>query len=172
MFRTLKAAFAILAIFFFAILAISFATPVLADKVILTVSGDVAPSDQAEIWTFDMAGLQALASVKFETSTIWTEGLQSFEGVPLVTLLSHVGAAQGTIRAVALNDYAVMIPTKDAVEGGPIVAYLRDGTEMSVRDKGPLWIIYPFDDNVSFKSEEYYARSIWQLDRIEIVAEN
>jgi len=164
MFITLKTACAIL--------AISLATPVLADEVILTVSGDVAASNQGETWIFDLTGLQALPAVRFETSTIWTEGIQSFEGVPLVTLLSHVGAAQGAIRAIALNDYAITIPTTDAVEGGPIVAYMRDGVEMSIRDKGPLWIIYPFDGNKIYKSEEYYARSIWQLDRIEIVAEN
>ena len=164
MFGSLKATFTIL--------AISLATPALTDEIILTISGDVAASDQGETWTFDMAGLQALSSVRFETNTIWTEGTQSFEGVPLVTLLSHVGAGLGTMRAVALNDYAITIPTTDAVMGGPIVAYMQDGAEMSVRDKGPLWIIYPFDDNETYKSEEYYLRSIWQLDRIEIVAEN
>lgn len=80
-----------------------------------------------------------------------------------------MGASGDTIRAVALNDYAVSIPTADAVEGGPIVAYARNGEEMSIRDKGPLWIIYPFDDNETYKTEEYYSRSIWQLDRIELV---
>jgi hypothetical protein len=164
MFNTIRAACAAV--------AISLTTPALADGIILTISGDVAESGRGEAWVFELAELQALPSVSFETSTIWTEGTQKFEGVPLDALLSHVGASQGSIRAVALNDYAVMIPTEDAVEDGPIVAYMQDGAEMSVRDKGPLWIIYPFDDNESYKSEEYYSRSIWQLDRLEIVAEN
>ena len=150
-------------------LALSFGTPLWAQDVILTVSGMVTPPAQGDAWTFDMQALQALPSDSFETTTIWTENVQNFEGVPLVTLLDHVGATGQTLRAVALNDYAVAIPASDATEGGPIVAYLRNGTEMSIRDKGPLWIIFPFDDNEAYKSEEYYSRSIWQLDRIEII---
>ncbi|EEE35430.1 oxidoreductase, molybdopterin binding [Rhodobacteraceae bacterium KLH11] len=97
--------------------------------------------------------------------------MQSFEGVSLDVLLNHVQAEDGTIRAVALNDYAVTIPTSDAIEGGPIVAYSRNSRAMSVRDKGPLWIIYPYDTNEAYQSEEIYARSIWQLNRLEIVAQ-
>ena len=139
--------------------------------VILTVSGDVATPEQSNAWEFDLSALQALPVTSIETTTIWTEGVQSFQGVSLAALLEHVGAAQGTIQAVALNDYAVKIPTTDAVDDGPIVAYSLNGDEMSVRDRGPLWIIYPFDANETYKSEEYYSRSIWQLDRIEVVAQ-
>lgn len=142
----------------------------LAD-VILTVSGDVATPEQSNAWEFDLPALQAMPSTSIETTTIWTEGVQSFQGVSLAVLLEHVGAAQGMIQAVALNDYAVKIPTADAVEDGPIVAYSLNGDEMSVRDRGPLWIIYPFDANETYKSEEYFSRSIWQLDRIEVVAQ-
>ncbi|KIC48142.1 molybdopterin-dependent oxidoreductase [Tateyamaria sp. ANG-S1] len=150
----------------------SLATPALADEVVLTVSGAVEAPAEGSAWEFDMVDLKSLPAERFETTTIWTEGPQQFEGVPLVVLLDHVGATGSTIRAVALNDYAVSIPVADAVEGGPIVAYGRNGDEMSVRDKGPLWIVYPFDDNEIYKSEEYYSRSIWQLDRIELVTEN
>lgn len=141
----------------------------LAQEAVLTVSGAVAAPPEGDVWTFDMAALQALPQVSFDTTTIWTEGGQSFTGVSLAALMEHVGASGDSLRAVALNDYAVTIPTSDAVEGGPIVAYLRNGAEMSVREKGPLWIMYPFDGNDSYKSEEYYARSIWQLSQIEFV---
>ena len=149
-------------------LAVTFAAPAWAGDIVLTVSGKVAAPNMGDAWTFDMQALQGLPSERFETATIWTEGAQSFEGVSLEALLDHVGASGETIRATALNDYSVAIPVSDAVTGGPIVAYKRDGAEMSVRDKGPLWIIYPFDDNHAYRSEEYYSRSIWQLDRIEI----
>jgi len=55
------------------------------------------------------------------------------------------------------------------LEDGPLLAYLRNGETMSVRDKGPVWLIFPFDDEPKFQNEEYYSRSIWQLDQIEIV---
>jgi hypothetical protein len=54
------------------------------------------------------------------------------------------------LRAKAINDYAIDIPLSDAVQGGPIVAYRLDGDTMSVRDKGPLWIVYPYDANADY----------------------
>ena len=149
-----------------------YAVPALAEEPVLTVSGSVATSDSGETWIFDMAELMAMPSESFETTTIWTEGMQTFEGVSLGVLLEHVGADGAELNAVALNDYAVSIPTADAGEGGPSIAYSQNGEEMSVRNKGPLWIVYPYDGNEEYKSEEYYSRSIWQLDRIEVMASN
>ncbi|ABG33058.1 oxidoreductase [Roseobacter denitrificans] len=153
------------------VLSLSLAAPVLADDIVLTVTGAVSQPEGGDAWTFDMAELRQLPASSIETTTIWTTGSQTFEGVSLADLLAHVGATGSTIRAVALNDYAVSIPVTDAVAGGPIVAYTQNGAEMSIRDKGPLWVIYPFDDKQIYKSEEYYSRSIWQLDRIEIIKE-
>ena len=104
-----------------------------------------------------------------ETSTIWTEGVNTFEGVPLKSLVDLAGAESGQLLASAINDYTIEIPVSDAVEGGPIVAFLFNGDRMSVRDKGPLWIIYPYDHSADYRSEVTYSRSIWQLDRIEVV---
>jgi len=70
--------------------------------------------------------------------------------------------------ASAINDYTIEFPVEDALLEGPMIAYLLDGAPMSVRDKGPLWIVYPYDLNPDFQNEDAYARSIWQLDRIEI----
>ena len=77
-------------------------------------------------------------------------------------------AEDGTITATAINDYAVEIPMSDAVEGGPIIAYHTNGEEMSRRDKGPLWVVYPYDSDIAYQTELVYSRSIWQLDRISV----
>jgi hypothetical protein len=37
---------------------------------------------------------------------------------------------------------------------------------MTVREKGPLWIVYPYDKNEKFQTEEIYARSVWSLWKI------
>ena len=49
-----------------------------------------------------------------------------------------------------------------------MIAYERNGAVMSVRDKGPLWIVYPYDSNPDYQTEEIYARSIWQLEKITV----
>ncbi|WP_424978621.1 molybdopterin-dependent oxidoreductase [Leisingera sp. S232] len=140
-----------------------------AGEVVLTVTGAPTAEDAGGAVRFDLGMLAELRSVEFETSTIWTQGVQSFEGVPLVQLVDHLGITGTTLRATAINDYAVDIPLADAVQGGPIIAYKHNGREMSVRDKGPLWIVYPYDSKTEYQSEVVYSRSIWQLDRIDVI---
>ena len=135
-------------------------------EVLLTVSGAIGVTNDGDTAVFDLAMLEALEQVTFTTTTIWTEGTQEFTGVSLRTLMDVLEIEGGTLKATAINDYAVDIPATDAIDGGPIIAYLRNGQTMSVRDKGPLWVVYPYDDNASYKTETIYARSIWQLDRM------
>lgn len=133
--------------------------------VVLTVS-EPAKNQTTQ---FDMDMLMDIDSTTVQTTTIWTEGEQIFEGVSLNALMDQLGVTEGNILATAINDYTVEIPVSDAVDGGPIIAYRMNGNVMSVRDKGPLWVIYPYDSNAAYRSEVIYSRSIWQLDRIVIV---
>lgn len=157
---------------FAVILAVSLSGPLAADETastLLTLTGDIQVIDGNEAIQLDRAALEALPTTTFETSTIWTDGVHSFTGVSLADLAAELDVQSGQFLATAINDYTVEIPVSDAVEGGPIIAYLMDGEEMSVRDKGPLWVIYPYDSDADFRSEVIYSRSIWQLDRLEIV---
>lgn len=126
-------------------------------------------SHAGEVSEFDMEALVELGPVDVTTTTIWTEGEQTFTGVPLSTFLTGAGVTEGTLKATAINDYAVEIPIEDAVESGPIIAYLSNGNPMSVREKGPLWIVYPYDSDPKYQTEVIYSRSIWQLDRLEAI---
>lgn len=117
---------------------------------------------------FTLSALREFEAVSFETETIWTDGVQQFTGVSLHHLISQFDVTEGVLHARAVNDYEVQIPLSDAIEGGPIIAYERNGKEMSLRSKGPLWIIYPYDSNPTYRTEVIYSRSIWQLDNIRI----
>lgn len=137
-------------------------------EVILTVSGLIANTNDSDRFVYDRAMLQALPVTSFSTTTNWTEGERTFTGVLLSDLLAALDASGSRLRATALNDYAVEIPASDARPGGPIIAYAIDGEPMSVRDKGPLWIVYPYDSQAEYRTETIYSRSIWQLDRVEV----
>ncbi len=140
-----------------------------AGDVVLTVSGAVAETNGSGEARFDMAMLRALPATEFTTTTIWTDGSKiRFTGVLLKDLLAAVGANGETVHAVALNDYAIDMPLADAMSGGPLLAYEVNGQPMPVRDKGPLWIVYPYDSDAQYRSELAYSRSIWQLARLEI----
>lgn len=136
--------------------------------VLLRVLGNIAQANAGGEAHFDLDMLNALGSETIVTSTIWTEGEQTFQGVPLHAVLAALGVENGSLRATAVNDYSVEIPFSDAVPGGAMLAYARNGRMMTVRDKGPIWLIYPYDAQPEYQSETHYARSIWQLDRLEV----
>ena len=127
----------------------------------------VANGDASEhVAAYGIEDLKAMPTTVVRTQTIWTDGVQEFTGVLLADLLNQLGISGGMLDAVAINDYLVEIPVSDAIEGGPIIAYMRNGALMSVRDKGPLWVIYPYDSNLDYQRAEIYARSIWQLNHL------
>lgn len=159
----------VMAFAFFVCAAVAEELPQPKGDVLLTVSGAIDVANNGDTAEFDLSMLQALDDTTVKTTTIWTEGEQIFQGVSLDALMKRLGVDAGTLRATAINDYSVEIPVSDAVPGGPILAYLLNGDTMSIRDKGPLWVIYPFDANVDYRSEVIYSRSIWQLDRIEAI---
>lgn len=158
------------------ILALVVSTPALgeplaapAGEVILTVTGAIVEHNQGDAAVFDLDALRALGEDSFTTTTIWTEGEKTFTGISLLRLMQRLGAEGTQMEARALNDYSINIPMSDAVEGGPILAYEMDGDVMSVRDKGPIWLVYPYDLDNKYQSEIYFSRSIWQLSDIKIL---
>jgi len=137
-------------------------------KPILTVSGKIAVSNKDGAAVFDRSMLESLGTVSFKTSTPWFSNPVTFEGVPMAKLMEEVGATGERVAVVALNDYTSEVPIEDFAKHGVILALKRDGEYMPVRDKGPLFIVYPFDSNPELKSQKYYSRSVWQVKRIEV----
>jgi hypothetical protein len=137
-------------------------------EIILVVTGDIAKSNRGDAAVFDLEMLREIGETDIVTSTIWTEGKNRWTGIILSDLLDFLGIQDGTVRAIALNDYFVDLPVDDPIGPGPIIAFARNGERLTVRDKGPLWLIYPFDDVPDYHSALYFSRSVWQLSELEI----
>lgn len=156
--------------FLFAIVLLLTAIPSRADQVppLLTISGKITAPNEGNLLTLDAAALAALPQMTVETETPWTDGLARFEGVSLSAVLKLAGAQGKVLRAIALNDYAVEIPLSDAADPHVIIARSMNGTELRVRDFGPLWIIYPMSENAAYRNEATHSKMIWQLNRLEV----
>jgi hypothetical protein len=81
--------------------------------------------------------------------------------------MSAVSATGKTLTATALNDYVAHIPFSDVERYQLLLAIRLNGVEMSVRDKGPVWLIYP-DGSADHSDPEIRDRMVWQLRRIEV----
>lgn len=137
-------------------------------KPILTISGEVTEVNRGKTAVFDRGMLEGLGMVKVRTTTPWYKGAVDFEGVPFDKLMTLVGARGGHLVAYALNDYMTDIPIDDLVKNHAILALKRDGNYMPVSDKGPLFIVYPYDSSKELQTQTYYGRSAWQVAKLVI----
>ncbi len=136
--------------------------------VVLTVFGRVRQPNAGSAAQFDMAMLEQLPQHSFVTRTPWYSTPRKFTGPLLRDVLAACGAMGSNLRATALNDYRVDLPFEDAQRFDVLLARLLDDKPMAVRDKGPLFIIYPFDSSAELRTTLYFSRSAWQLKSLEV----
>ena len=135
-------------------------------RVIFTVSGRISQTNGKGVADFDRAMLRVLPAATIETMTPWTDGVTKFEGPLARDLLQRVGARGSRVKALAINDYSVVIPVSDFGTYPVILAMKMNGEELRTRTKGPLWVIYPWSAKPELRSEVIYGRSIWQVKEI------
>lgn len=141
--------------------------PMPTGPVVLTVSGNLEQTNAPGQARFDQAMLEALGSGSLTTKSEWSNKVQLFEGIPLRAVLDRVGAKGTTMKASALNDYEIQIPFED-LQYNPLIATKVDGEVLKIRDKGPLWIVYPRDDHAILQDLRYDSRWVWQLHRLHV----
>jgi hypothetical protein len=117
------------------------------DRVVLTVTGAIAITNAPARADFDLESLERLGLVRLTTWTPWTEGEIEFEGVWARRLMQAVRAKGREVDALALNDYEQTIPLEDFDKYDVLLATRVNGRLMRVRDKGPIWIVYPWSEH-------------------------
>lgn len=132
-------------------------------RVILEISGAIEHTTDGTAALFDLPMLHEMPVTAFQTSTPWTDGQVAFEGVSISDLMAVVGAKGETLNVTALNDYTAKIPLSQLRDAGAILAYAMNGARLSVRDKGPLWVVFPFDKDPAYQTDVYWSNSIWQV---------
>ncbi len=138
-----------------------------ANPLILTVTGELGCCPQGQA-LFDLQRLDALPQVEVKTLTPWTEQEDSYRGVRLSVLLDELKAQGQRIDATALNDYSMLLNLPAARQYPVILATRKNGKVMGVRDKGPIWVIYPLSDFTELRKEEHHQAMVWQLKSLNI----
>ncbi|WPC73194.1 oxidoreductase [Vibrio porteresiae] len=133
-----------------------------AEDTVLTVTG--IPKTQE----FSLDQLIKNADEEIVTATPWTDGQTKFKGISAQKLLSLTGGSKSNLKVIALNNYWAVIPYADIEKYNPVFAVERNGEEMSVRDKGPIWVIYPLSKFDQVSNELLHSRMVWQVNRVEL----
>jgi len=137
-------------------------------KPLLVVTGKIKETNVGAEAHLDRALLYSIGLKKLRTSNQYEPGVHDYEGIMLKDLLSFLGASGMKLIATALDGYSIELPIHDAEKYPVILAMKKNGTAMGIRDKGPIWIIYPIDQFKELKDQKYSSRSIWQLNRLDV----
>ena len=127
-------------------------------QTVLTVTHD------GETIEYDMAALQALPQTEYTTNNAFINGSSVFSGPLLRDVLElSVSLDEEEVMLRAVNDYEITFPVSDSIDYDVIIATQMDGALMSVCEKGPLWLMYPFSEFPELNESVYKGRIIWQL---------
>jgi len=124
------------------------------DGAVQTVTeDDLARIGEITIWTslVGYPGEEAMHAVEHEAT-----------GPRLRDVLAHFNVS-GTI---ALDSYRIDVPVEDAINYDVILATKIDGKRLGIRDRGPLWVIYPLKDHPELRKAVFEARGVWQLTEL------
>ena len=136
--------------------------------VILTIEGSIGGDAGDGVVELDIDMLEALPQREIRTETPWHEEAATFSGPMLSTLFDAAEGSGRIFRVVALNDYSADIPL-DEIRKYPIILATRiNGERIPVREKGPLFVIYPFSESPELYNELTFSRSVWQVDSVVI----
>ncbi len=118
-----------------------------------------------------MPDIDALAQAKIDTSTPWTSGLQHFRG-PAISTLAALGPGKVvSATVIAINDYAVTLPSAAWEKYGTVLASRLNGETMRVRDKGPFWVMFPIDSDPQLAEQHYQSLMVWQVKQIDFITD-
>ena len=118
--------------------------------------------------SYDMAFLKSLPQHNFATQTPWFKKTVTFTGPLLRDVLSAAKVKGAVIYAVAIDEYRTQIPFADCEQYDIILAHQLDGETLTPKNKGPLFVVYPYDSKPELQSVRFYERSIWQLKSLRV----
>jgi len=137
--------------------------------VLLTVTGHISQKNRGDSAVFDLEMLDKLESGVTKTANPWVPGTNEYSGPRFSALLKAVGATgTNSVVVTALNDYTGKVPIDDIVNLNLILATRKNGKPLKIREKGPLFVIYPFSDRPDIYDEVHFCRSVWQIKSMEI----
>ncbi|WP_168880018.1 oxidoreductase [Rhizobium sp. P28RR-XV] len=138
--------------------------------VFLTISGKIGKTTNSAANAYEMSEREflGLPQSTVTTSTAWTPN-SDFAGPLLSKVLSEVDAKGTKLRLIALDNFSVEVDADYLEKYGTILAVSKNGVRLTIRDFGPVFVMFPRD---SFKEQldtpAAASYLVWQLCGIEV----
>ncbi|WP_211252982.1 molybdopterin-dependent oxidoreductase [Vibrio pacinii] len=136
------------------------------EDTLLWVSGNINQSNSTSGVEFDEPMLSQLEMGVIRTNNHVVEDIVEYKGPYLASLLDKVGAQGESVKVIAWDDYMVSIPISDIKKYQVILATHENGQKMTLDDKGPFFVVFPFSDFPELRNDFYYSLSVWQVREI------
>lgn len=133
--------------------------------VFLTITGKIDRITNSSDGAYEMSEREflALPTSTVTTSTPWTPK-SDFVGPLLAKILQEVAAKGSKLRLVALDDFSVEVDGDYLGKYGTILASSKDGVRLTIRDFGPIFVMYPRDSFGKELDTPFGAsHMVWQL---------
>lgn len=139
-----------------------------AEQPILILRNPRLGGDRGEI-RFTRRDLEAMNWHEVQTGNQFITGQGRFRGPRFVEVLSLIGHAGATrVRLLSAGGDISEIGFAELARYDPILAMEMDGRALTLRDFGPVWVMYPIDDHPELRDSRYNNRLVWQLQVVEL----
>ena len=139
-----------------------------AEEPLLTLRNPAISNNHGEI-RFTREDLAGLDWHKIETGNEFITGVGMFRGplfADVISLIGHAGATK--VRLIGQNGFYSEVDIAEMVRYGAVLAMELNNRALSLRDFGPIWVMYPLDDHPELQDSRFNSRLVWQLKAVEL----
>lgn len=135
-----------------------------SEKTVLNINS--APQSINVLYTLKQ--LQQLPQHEIRTKSPWTNGVHIYKGPYLDDVLKLAKTEGDWLTLHALDSYQISFNYQRIKKYNPILALQIDGTLLTVRTKGPIWLMLPIDEFKELGTAIYQDYMVWQLVKIDV----
>ena len=151
-------------------IAASDALPIPSGDVAMTVGGAVSKITEGSVVELDLATIEQMGLIRYVVHDPWLDQDLEFTGVLLSAFVDAVGASPDatTLTFQAIDDYEVEITISDIRRWPIMLATRTNGEPMTLEDKGPTRVVFPYDQFPEIDQLVYKNLWIWQISAITV----
>ncbi len=143
--------------------------PLPQSKPLLTVTGAVGKTNQADKVVMDLSTIESIGVVEYTVTDPFEKAKRTFRGVLMKDLLAvlQVKPDATTLEVTALNDYKVSVPIQLVQDYPVLFALQQDGKYMKEDYRGPAMLVFPYDD-YKFDPNQTDSYWVWQIKSLAV----